>query len=309
MKTIEISEYDAFGPWIYIIKNRNSIPPLFRNYEEQLSGSLMSFKVPRDMERRDANPRMNLYDAVVAIFTDKILFLERINQYGTDTVQKSSIPMSEIDSIKRWTCLLKGTLTICIADKPVVIPYNTVSDNLIREAVNLIRSMLPQKSAGKSELKQIPAITHSLDFMEHGFVSICDRTLREIPDLRLITYQPYLYYRIPRQFNLRILMKLGLMDTIKSAFVIFLNERELVIVRRTYNYRFPSTEAYAYSEIIIPINSLKHLKAARDNDNQLQLVLETPVTSEKLLYDKNNSSIGQMLEIFKSAGALEVQAE
>ena len=307
MRSYTISEYDAFGPWIYIIKNRDSIPPLFRQYEKELAGNLLAFKVPRNIERRDANPGMNLYDAVVAVFSERILILERINRNKTDTAKAGSIPMGEIDSIKHHTCLLCGVLTICTADKPVILHYNTVSDNIIRDAVNLIRSLIPQKPARKHILHQIPSIIHSLDFMEHGFVSICDRILRETSDLRLIAYQPYLYYRIPRQFSLRILMRFGLTDTIKSAFMILISKRELVVVRRTYNCRFPSPEAYAYSETIIPVDSLKQLEVSETGGSQLQLILETYQTSEELRCDRNNSSIEQILKIYRPVEAAAVQ--
>lgn len=44
-----VSEYDAFGPWIYEISEEHPAPELFKPYIPE-EPCLMCFKIPRDIE-------------------------------------------------------------------------------------------------------------------------------------------------------------------------------------------------------------------------------------------------------------------
>lgn len=60
-----ISEYDAFGPWIYEVDGEHPLPRLFAPYVRERVDALMLLKILRDIERRRATPDMELYDYVV----------------------------------------------------------------------------------------------------------------------------------------------------------------------------------------------------------------------------------------------------
>ena len=60
------AEYDAFGPWILKVATFDDVPPLFRA-AANLDGAKLALKIPRQIERRNANPRMNLYDQLLIV--------------------------------------------------------------------------------------------------------------------------------------------------------------------------------------------------------------------------------------------------
>ena len=132
-------EYDAFGPWVYLIDGPHKLPPLFADYKEMLSGAKVCFKVPRWIERQKANPKMNLYDSVVGIFEKEIILLERKTRGQKEFHELSRIDMTGITAIHKKICLLKGQLIILTKDKPLSIGYNTISDDIIDSAISLIR--------------------------------------------------------------------------------------------------------------------------------------------------------------------------
>jgi len=297
MTTGALSEYDAFGPWIYPIDGQESLPRLFRPHWVVLEGNVMAFKIPRDIERRNATPEMDLYDAVVAVFRDRILYLERRESGGERFVAEKVIPMGSIDSIDRWTCLLDGVLTLYTDDRPFIIPYNTVSDGIMRRAVQLIRSFMPRRAPRLPPLQGVPAMTPSHDFMEFGFVTFCNKTIKENPDLGLIAYQPFLRYRIPLRSGPRWLKKLGLTESVKSAFAVLRGDRELVIIIQTHHSRSRSTKAYTYSETILPLGSLGDISAAAIPQGPKLLALRTRHNGVDLRCDPENPAIRGLLGI------------
>ena len=62
---MRISEYDAFGPWVYDVDGEHPLPPLFVPFVDMSKSWRMLLKIPRDIERRRATPDMDLYDFVV----------------------------------------------------------------------------------------------------------------------------------------------------------------------------------------------------------------------------------------------------
>ena len=66
------AEYDGFGPWIYEIRTREEIPRLFSDYPLDLETAVLTIKVPRVIDRRDANPAMDLYDILLSLGPDKL---------------------------------------------------------------------------------------------------------------------------------------------------------------------------------------------------------------------------------------------
>ena len=61
-----ISEYDAFGPWIYEVHNVDELPRLYQNAGIDPTTCSLVLKIPRNIERRDATPDMHLYDHLVS---------------------------------------------------------------------------------------------------------------------------------------------------------------------------------------------------------------------------------------------------
>src|SRR5660398_172964 len=71
------AEYDAFGPWIYEVRRPDEVPRLFRSHPLDLANALLTVKVPREIERRVANPSMDLYDNLLSLGPESITVLSR----------------------------------------------------------------------------------------------------------------------------------------------------------------------------------------------------------------------------------------
>lgn len=301
MKSDAFSEYDAFGPWIYPIGGLNSLPRLFRPYGDAMAGSAMAFKIPRDIERRNATPDMDLYDAVVAVFPDRILYLQRNKGDGESGVIERVVPVDRIDSIERWTCLLEGILTIHAEGTPIVIPYNTVSDNVMRQAVQLIRSFMPDGAPLLPALREASPLEPSLDFMEFGFVTLCGTLIRENPDLSLIAYQRFIKFSVPRRFKNPWLTKLGLKESLKSAFVLLMGRREMVLVSQTHSNRSRSLKGYTYSEAILPLARLVEIGSTESSNAPSLLRARTRNATVELRWEPDNEALRRLLALGKGS--------
>ncbi len=138
---MKVSEYDAFGPWIYEVSDEHPLPPLFVPFYKEDGNCLMRIKIPRNIERRNARPGMDLYDYVVGVYQDHIYILKRKDKQ----VEQSSAYFSEINGIEVLYQLLEGTLTIYLTDNKITIPFNVVSNKVIMRVVGIIRSRYSNK--------------------------------------------------------------------------------------------------------------------------------------------------------------------
>lgn len=135
-------EYHAFGPWIIEINDKYPLPPLFLPYYKESKDCLLLIKIPRNIDRKDAKPGMDLYDYVIGMYEDHIYLLQRRDKL----VEEDRISYADIEGIEDSRELLKGMLTIFLKGGKVVIPYNTVSGNTVSRLIKIIRDRYAQKA-------------------------------------------------------------------------------------------------------------------------------------------------------------------
>lgn len=132
----EISEIDAFGPWILEICKKYPTPPLFLPYiTEEMKQAQMLIKIPRNMDRKEAMKYRDLYDYVMGICFKRLIILERVN----DQVREYSVSYPEVYGIQITRELLVGKVLLYTEKGVFQIPYNTVSDDTIKRFVKLLR--------------------------------------------------------------------------------------------------------------------------------------------------------------------------
>lgn len=131
-------EFDAFGPWILEVGTQEEVPPLFRE-DVDVSSAVRVLKVPRSIERRDANPSMDLYDRVLVIRADGFRLLTR-NLRGTRGFGETTIKWDDIVALALSTELLRGTLELHLRHGQMCeIPFNAISVDLMSDLVATIR--------------------------------------------------------------------------------------------------------------------------------------------------------------------------
>lgn len=170
-------EYDAFGPWIWPIAEEEEIPDLYLPHFRLNDTVEMAFKVPRNIERRNAQPRMDLYDSLVALDADSILILERdIEGKG---VHSRRVGYEEVVAVGKLVDLLYGELLLHLADGTVTVTFNTVSEELIDDAVALLldkqrgnrttsRRLRVESAASKWQEDELSTLYRNLVNQERG---------------------------------------------------------------------------------------------------------------------------------------------
>ena len=81
-----VSEYKAFGPWVYEITDKYPMPRIFAPFFEEDDDAVMKIKIPREIEHRNAAPGMELYDFVIALYEDQLRVLNAGMMKWKDTV-------------------------------------------------------------------------------------------------------------------------------------------------------------------------------------------------------------------------------
>jgi len=240
-------EYDAFGPWVYIVGRDYPLPPLFAPYAAQLSGAQMVLKIPRKIERRKANPFMHLYDTIVAVFETHLLVLRR----DTDRVSQQQIEYQDVQAIKKTTCLLRGELLVYTAGQTVEVEYNTVSDKVITQAAALIRSFLPSRPVRLN----ITPLAYGFDVIDHLYVNLLNELKKTNKDMALAAYQPRMSLSGGNAFT-RAMKRLWRKRTLQcTAFVV--NARELIVIERSSSLKKSRTPDYAYSYVYLPLQNIR----------------------------------------------------
>lgn len=138
-------EFDTFGPWIDEVRTADDLPRLYRDAGVDPAAHRLVLKVPRNIERRNATPDMDLYDHLITVDDEALGVLSRRD--GTyDTVR---IPVGEIIAIQTSVTLLDGRLTIHTVDgPPVTLAYNGSADAPVQDLVRLLRELyLPAPTA------------------------------------------------------------------------------------------------------------------------------------------------------------------
>ena len=133
----DLREYDAFGPWIYEIKDERDTPRRFRAACGRHYGARILLKVPRNIERRDARPGMDLYVAVLAVYDHGVSLVRLIDE----RVVAQDLVWSDVAMLENYKDLLYSRMTLMLRDGGAfALEYNTVSSTLIREVTDFVRS-------------------------------------------------------------------------------------------------------------------------------------------------------------------------
>ncbi|GAA2530442.1 hypothetical protein [Rarobacter incanus] len=140
-------EYDAFGPWIDEVRTADQIPRLYRDYLVDFAAARTILKIPRDIERRKANPGMDLYDNLVILTAEELTILTRAEAAYTAV----TLALGDIVAMRTSVNLLAGRLDLHSRSAgPVVVRFNSSSRERIDALVDQIRDRAwrGERSAG-----------------------------------------------------------------------------------------------------------------------------------------------------------------
>lgn len=257
-------EYDAFGPWIYMISEEHALPRLFAPYKDMIDGALMSIKIPRQIERRNANSDMDLYDAVVAVFKSHIIFLKR----DEHRVKEIKIKMADIVAVENSHFFLFGKVTIYTRHDKQEITYNTVSQETIELLVNIILMHMEYKEH-KIDFDFLHYDTETIDYL---FAHIISKMRKNDDKIGLIAYQPKYELQPKKDIISRLLEAFNKGQQITcTAFLV--NPKKIVIINRTSPLKEGDEEDYAYTYIYLPIHNATNARIKENKDDMNELLI------------------------------------
>jgi hypothetical protein len=253
---MKVSEYDAFGPWIYEVSEEHPLPPLFVPFYKEDGNFLMRIKIPRNIERKNAKPGMDLYDYVIGLYEDHIYILKREDKQ----VEERSVYFDEINGIEALSRLLAGTLTIYLTDGKIEIPYNLVSNNVVMKLVGLIRNRYSKKTYEDND----PYCFDNNPAVETLFTNLLFKMKSE-EDLRICAVQR----SIPLKLNkANFFEQLKYFITPRKLFntLHLSNSRELIILTRGKAFKEGRVPNYAYAITYLPFERLSGVLIENDEE-------------------------------------------
>jgi hypothetical protein len=179
-------EYDAFGPWIDEVMTGPELPRLYRDYPIDFGRALLVLKVPRDIARRDADPSMHLYDALLIVEPDLLTILQRTD----DTYSVSMVSYGDVFALHDSVLLLDGRFSIFLTDQaPVTLRYNgSARDTIIRLAA-LLQTLagsaegMPETRTGAATDAVTSILSSELDY---GLRGDCTDLLAREPESQFV---------------------------------------------------------------------------------------------------------------------------
>jgi hypothetical protein len=177
-------EYDRFGPWAYSVRASDEMPPRFDLWYEELKDSTIILKLPRAVERRDTKPGNDLYEGLLAVTHNGIVYLN----LSQGEISRQDIAFNDIAAIRLVQDLLYGQLCIDLVDGSVIsVIFNTVSADIFDTFIDSVRMSC---TVGVGNPRFAP--------VEHGpepsdedmlFLNLLNALRKRVASLSLLAYQ------------------------------------------------------------------------------------------------------------------------
>ena len=141
---VSSAEFDAFGPWIEVLRSPESVPRLYAGYPIDFEATRLVLKVPRNLSRRDAHPSMHLYDHILIVGDTELTVLSRTGgDRGDANFTESRIGFAAIAAITDSVNLLDGILTVQTVDGQThTVIYNGSSEKVIAGFIDQVREQI-----------------------------------------------------------------------------------------------------------------------------------------------------------------------
>lgn len=265
-----LTEYDAFGPWIYQIDAEHAVPPQFAPYCDAQNATLM-LKIPREIERRRVKPGTPLYDYLVSAEEQQLLILHR----AENEIEQCSIAYQDITGLRVTRYFLQGMLWVYTRSKIYQLPFNTVSMDLMMQLIMLLRQNIPHR---KTKLHTIPEpfTISQLHPPEVLFVNLLRDLAAQGEKLRAGAFQKcFALHHIKR--NPIIALTEHMKRPVQPSALHLLLADELLIIEREQHSANDDKQSYGYNYTYVPLQCICGITCADDTaytgSRQIDIVL------------------------------------
>jgi len=260
-----ISEYDAFGPWVYEIDEDHPLPKLFVPYVHPDPDRTIMVKVPRQIERQNANPDMDLYDYVIAVSKDYLTIYGRTE--GSQVVRVISVKYEDVVAVTIKNVLLSSEVTIMlISGETIVVPFNRISFDVMQKVILAIRNQAEKQPVDLPD--PVDKITVD-DLHDTTFVNMFNEFSVQSGNARIGIHQNYIL--MPPVYI--------------PASVCYYSTDELEVIEKPVDFD-PTTNKYGYKITYVALRNLTGIEVVESKayDRLYKVVF-------KLRGDKQNFSI------------------
>ena len=289
-------EYDSFGPWILEINDEDTIPPLFKKFQPSEGKPLLNIKIPRNIDRTNASPGMNLYDYVLYLYDNDILILKR----DYNRVVKERFSYDEILYICNSENLLRGELTLGLIKSQFTIHYNTVSCILITRMIEIIR----KKNKSEFDYSKVANIYKDINSkLSFQFRGLLNKEKMYSPKVKVMAFQnESAVNTIEKRLFWKFLYKIIGKRVLESMHLC--DEQELIILNRVKLFRYRGQAIYSRSSIYIPLNSINIVKWVEDprDSSIISLQITTGDKTHGSIYLRDNAYLSKTKKSLKSLG-------
>jgi hypothetical protein len=169
----DLREYDEFGPWIEPILSFEDMPRAFRSHYAEHAGARFLLKVPRDEDRVDLRPGMDLFAAVVAVHNEAVYVL----RLDGGQVRQQVATWRQIVATAYRAELLEARWSLLLDDgADIHLDHNSSSSSGLRPSMEYVEACICA-SAPPGWRGQVAAVGVTDGF----FASSLNRLSRQLP--------------------------------------------------------------------------------------------------------------------------------
>ena len=291
-------EYDRFGPWMLEISEIDPLPPLFVPYVSTDKEPLLRVKIPRQAERRDLSPGMHMYDYVVCLYGEDM----EIHVRDGDSVATFRIAYGDIVAMKNTEDLLNGHLRVYSLKYDYDIPYSTVSIDLVRRMIAVIRERYLESGdpyAAVPEGFEGAAAAEGMGFYFTGFLNAL---AAEHPEYGILATQAETRVAVFENGFWRRLF-FGALDKRLLETVHLTDGRELQIVGRGRTWAYRWNTVYGKETLYLPLAKIRSVERTPDpkNANMVRWLFKTEVSEHSGVLRGDNPAADRYSEWLEGA--------
>ena len=287
---LDLAEYNAFGPWAYEISEKYPLPPLFAPYFTADDKAVIKIKIPREIERRNAEPGMDLYDYVVALYEDRILILKRED----GTVLEKQIPLKEFKGVRIYQNLLKGGYTIFSARGSISFPFNSVSLDLFRKLTNLVLERV------KSQVRDISSLPVTETAPESMLlINMLHDTEMKLPDIRVGAVQKSA--DVHRKGATQNMIERMLWGEMNPEALHLYTDQYLIVFENGVFPNYVGMQDFGYTQTIIPLDRIDGIEVAHSEEYSLLEESRLTLGQDRIAYhfEIDNEEVAEFYNALK----------
>ena len=286
-------EFSTFGPWVYEINEAYPLPALFAPFFFDDDQAIMKIKIPRDIDRRNAKPGMNLYDYVIALYKDQLRILERNEN---DTVSEKLVQAADFMGIRIYKNMLRAACTIYSVDGSISFSFNASSIDIIWKFANQILASLERnKPLDVSSLPVTEAEPKTMLLQ-----NMLQDMRRERSDISMGAVQKAIEV-YPREDTTTKIERMLWKELNPEAVHLF-TPKELIVLENGFFPNRAGMPDFGFTYTIMPLNKLTAVNISRSNEYSLLMECTIYLGPSHLTYhyDVDNEEVGEFYTALKN---------